>query len=65
MLLLIHANLTQEAIGCLSSRRAGAKPSLDEMRGSDGMVGWLKILGHSVSTSVSQCCKEIAEQRKD
>ncbi|EFR02730.1 folylpolyglutamate synthase [Nannizzia gypsea CBS 118893] len=38
----------EEAVRCLNSRRARAKSNLDDMRGSDDMVKWLKLLGHSV-----------------
>ncbi|GBF59680.1 folylpolyglutamate synthase [Trichophyton mentagrophytes] len=38
----------QEAVRCLNSRRARAKSNLDDMRGSDDMVKWLQLLGHSV-----------------
>ncbi|RDL31543.1 uncharacterized protein BP5553_09752 [Venustampulla echinocandica] len=36
-----------EAIRCLNSRKASPKPNLDDMRGSDDMVEWLELLGHS------------------
>ncbi|QSS66628.1 hypothetical protein I7I51_02817 [Histoplasma capsulatum] len=35
------------AIHRLNTRRAIAKPNLDDMRGSDDMVEWLRLLGHS------------------
>ncbi|KAM5467330.1 putative tetrahydrofolate synthase [Microsporum ferrugineum] len=38
----------EEAVRCLNSRRARAKPKLDDMRGSDDMVEWLQLLGHTV-----------------
>ncbi|PGG95165.1 hypothetical protein AJ80_10008 [Polytolypa hystricis UAMH7299] len=38
----------REAIRCINSRRSRAKPNLSEMRGSDDMVRWLELLGHSV-----------------
>lgn len=47
-----HANAIQEAIRCLNSRKATAKLNLDDMRGSDDMVQWLKLLGHSVQAYV-------------
>ncbi|KAL2361271.1 hypothetical protein RJZ56_005847 [Blastomyces dermatitidis] len=39
---------TAKAIRCLNSRRSRAKRSLNEMQGSDDMVAWLALLGHSV-----------------
>ncbi|OJD26416.1 hypothetical protein ACJ73_02207 [Blastomyces percursus] len=42
-----HTNLIQGAIHRLNTRRAIAKPNLDDMRGSDDMLEWLKLLGHS------------------
>ncbi|KKZ68232.1 hypothetical protein EMCG_06089 [[Emmonsia] crescens] len=42
-----HTNLIQGAIHRLNTRRATAKPNLDDMRGSDDMVEWLKLLGHT------------------
>ncbi|EQL33194.1 hypothetical protein BDFG_04640 [Blastomyces dermatitidis ATCC 26199] len=38
---------TAKAIRCLNSRRSRAKRSLNEMQGSDDMVAWLALLGHS------------------
>jgi hypothetical protein len=43
-----YTNQIQEAIHCLNSRKASPKPNLDDMRGSDDMVKWLELLGHSV-----------------
>ncbi|KAH6670181.1 folylpolyglutamate synthase [Halenospora varia] len=37
----------EEAIRCLNSRKASPKTNLDDMRGSDDMVEWLELLGHS------------------
>ncbi|KAH8586475.1 folylpolyglutamate synthase [Bisporella sp. PMI_857] len=36
----------EEAIRWLNSRKASPKPNLDNMRGSDGIVEWLELLGH-------------------
>ena len=49
-----HANPIQGAIRCLNSRKAAAKLNLDDMRGSDDMVEWLKLLGYSVQAYVLQ-----------
>ena len=44
----------QSAIQCLNSRKARAKSSLDDMRGSDDMTEWLKLVGHSVCFAVEE-----------
>ncbi|KAK5290558.1 hypothetical protein LTR99_011079 [Exophiala xenobiotica] len=37
------------ALRYLNGRKAGARKSIDEMRGSDDMIKWLELIGHSVS----------------
>ncbi|KAG0651354.1 Folylpoly-gamma-glutamate synthetase [Hyphodiscus hymeniophilus] len=37
-----------DAIRCLNSRKASSKASLNDMRGSDDMVAWLELSGHSI-----------------
>ena len=47
-----ESDIIQKAIGLLNSRKARAKSTLDDMRGSDDMAEWLKLLGYSVQASI-------------